>query len=148
MTQSPLILNFSGWTRLTVTSDFAIMKTIGPTLPIEFESLELKAETKKVLALIDSGANHSCIGPRLFAALGISASRTINQHPAGKEPEYVPIFLGRIKFHNGTQIDGDFAVLASLGDPYDILIGRDILSLCRLVIDFTTGNWELHFKNG
>ena len=29
----------------------------------------------------------------------------------------------------------------------DVLIGRDILQTCRLVVDFVTGEWEIHFKS-
>ena len=37
-------------------------------------------------------------------------------------------------------------ILHWLGEPYDLLIGRDILGDCRLTCNFTTGAWEINFK--
>ena len=139
-----LILESEGWVRIRVTAKVEELRQFGPTLPVTVSANSLSKET---FAQVDTGANHSCISERLADQMGIPPHGALYQHPAGSEPEHTAVFRCAIEFPNGTKIDADMAVLPSLSDPHDVLIGRDILQTCRLVVDFVTGEWEIHFKS-
>jgi predicted aspartyl protease len=144
MAKEPLVLPLDGWIRFGVNMDPEELRRIGPSVP----EVTIAAGNTSTMgrAQFDTGANHTCMTQRVADALGIQPSGTILQHAAGKDPAETPLFQVRLTFHNGTVLDHDIAVLRSLSAPHDLLIGRDILGLGRLVVDFTTGRWEWHIK--
>jgi predicted aspartyl protease len=99
-----------------------------------------------LVALVDTGAGHSCISPRLAERLGVPPSCEIEQHAAGKESINSPMFHYKLSFPEFFLVEADFAILSHLKEPTDVVIGCDLLHISRLLIDFTTGQWEMHFK--
>ena len=100
----------------------------------------------QALAQIDTGAAGCGISPRLSKRLNLDPIDTGEIHEAGREPITTSIFSVRL-FTPVMDIELDVAGLPSLAPPHDILIGRDILARFRLLVDFTNGVTQLHFKN-
>lgn len=119
----------------------------GPSVPVEISSLD-NSTIEKAIALIDTGASHSCITPQLFERLRLTQIGTANLHTPGREPNHVPICRARLHLPGGTQLEGNFTVSTGLVKPISLLIGRDILQRCRLAIDFTKGSVELDIREG
>lgn len=134
------------WIKIGVDNSVDDLRRYGPSLPLQVSKIEDQQPRLDVHAQLDTGANHSCCSPGLGQLLGIPPSGSLFQHHAGREPQSVPVFRARLWFPGGTQIDADLAVLSSLAEPHAILIGRDILSMCRLDVDFLSGRTELHMK--
>ena len=137
---------------INVNADIGDLKKRGPSLPIIFmpdENFALVSKSVKehaVTAQLDTGANHSCISQELANNLNISPSGEVLQHGAGQEAKNTPAYKATVTFPKGTEVTAEFAVLPSMHNDHDVLIGRDILSLGKLVVDFTTGKWSIHFK--
>lgn len=144
MTDKSLIIDLTGFNSLTVNAKAEDLKNRGTVLPIMFSTDS--DEEQEIIAQIDTGTGHSSISPLLAKKLQAAPVGEAYMHPAGQEPVSVPTYRGTITIGTGTVINADFAVLPSLHEDYDALIGTDILCFCKIVIDFTTGQWSLHFK--
>lgn len=68
------------------------------------------------------------------------------QYAAGREAENVGLYRCRIFFPMGLTRRLNSRILSHLKEPVDVVIGCDLLQGARLIIDFTTGRWEIHFK--
>lgn len=131
-------------TVLRVLSNPEELRRFGPITCVSIRE-EGGEKAEQALAQIDTAASHSCIGERMLALLAPRVVGLIRTHHAGYEPNEFPVHRCVIAFENGTQIASDFTALPSLSPAYDVLIGRDILSRCRFLVDFAAGSWELHF---
>lgn len=119
---------------------------IGPSARVTVSARERGATRYAVIAQIDTGAGGTGISPRLAEKLGIAPVDSGLIHEAGREPIaalYYPVSLAL----GPMVVELEVAGLPSLGDPHDVLVGRDVLGKFRLIVDFTTGQTQLHFKN-
>jgi hypothetical protein len=53
-----------------------------------------------------------------------------------------PALRCRITFEDGASRELDFSVINEL-EPYEVLIGRDLMSEMKLDVNFSTGDWTL-----
>jgi hypothetical protein len=148
-----LAFTLGGWVTLGVDMPVEEIVRYGPSLQgvkltpdASFGHDNVSPLPRQVSAQMDTGAEISCISARLWQELGVKPCRFLNANSEASRP--VPMCRANIAFQNGTQINADLAVFAQLAQPHDLLIGRDILRLGRIVVDFTTGHWELEFKTG
>ncbi len=128
--------------------------SLGPVLevvifPPQPVFAQLKKENKpvpnkQVLALIDTGASGSCIDDSIAKILGLIARDIVEVGtPAGrvKQPVY-DLGIGMPLANN------IFPVLACganmIGQPYQALIGRDILHHCTLIYNGWDNSYQLH----
>jgi hypothetical protein len=135
------------WTKLKTQTSPQELSEVGICLRVRIEADGINP-VEDVFVQIDPGAEESCFRPGFIESLGIDPigwRRNPHFPEAGSERIYR--FRVKVVFPTGTERIVDGAVLSWLNPPYDMLIGRDILSGCRLSCDFTTGKWELHFKN-
>jgi hypothetical protein len=101
--------------------------------------------SKKVIALIDTGASGSCINDPIAKELGLIARDVISvQTPSGTSQQ--PIYdLG---FALPSLTNNIFPIQALGADlekqPYNALIGRDILSICTLIYNGWDNSYQLH----
>lgn len=72
------------------------------------------------------------LSSRLAKTLGASPTGHRRQKHVLSAATYVPFFRCLIAFPCGTSMEVDTAVLPSLLNPHDLLIGRDILATCRV----------------
>jgi hypothetical protein len=89
------------------------------------------------------------------ALLGVAiedATQHVGREAIGKglralptEPQDTQLFRCKLFFPGITQVTADFAILSHLKEPHEVVIGCDILHSARLIVDFTTGQWELRF---
>jgi hypothetical protein len=105
--------------------------------------------------LIDTGAGISCIAPLVRQALNLTpfGLRTIVTPSSGPNPPPARLYkvdltslhlTGNPVFHlTLAQVSTAQEDLAPLG--IQVLIGRDVLSLCRFVYDGQGGTFELHY---
>ncbi|QOF73621.1 retropepsin-like domain-containing protein [Aminobacter sp. SR38] len=99
------------------------------------------------LAQFDTGAAGTGISPRLVERLGLKPIGLGVIQEAGREALTASFFALRLWLPGIDRwIDLDVAGLPSLADPHDVLIGRDVMSSFKLVVDFTSGATQLHFK--
>lgn len=120
---------------------------IFPSQPV-FAKLKSEGRTppgKKVIALIDTGASGSCINDPIAKELGLIARDIVTvQTPSGSSSQ--PIYdLGFALPSLTTTIIPIQALGADLNNqPYNALIGRDILSLCTLIYNGWDNSYQLH----
>lgn len=101
--------------------------------------------TKKLIALIDTGASGSCIDNETAKELGFIARDVSKiQTPAGESER--PVYdIGFALPGLQTNILPVIAVGIDLAkQPYDALIGRDILKFCTLVYNGWDNSYQLH----
>lgn len=100
---------------------------------------------KKVIALIDTGASNSCISAPIAIELGLIARDIVEvQTPSGTSPQAV-YDLG----FSLPSLTNNIIPIQALGSdlekqPYDALIGRDILSVCTLIYNGWDNSYQLH----
>jgi len=132
------------------------LRQIGPIIEIiifppgpVFNALKAQGKpipNKKVIALIDTGATGSCINNAVAEELKLIARDVVPvQTPAGetKQPIYdVGFALPSLTQQNILPI---LVLGADLtGQPYNALIGRDILSMCTLIYNGWDNSYQLH----
>jgi len=126
------------WTKINIKQPVQDLIEYGPSFEMGVTSTTT-GETIKVLAQLDTGAAGTGVSKRLSQRLALMPHGAWGEvHEAGREPLVVPYHLVRLGFPHG-DFELEAACLPSLGEPHDVLIGRDILKKCRLDIDFTTG---------
>lgn len=138
------------WHRLNIDGDPRAMEQWGPNLKVSIAAVTQEGQTlvrHEVGALIDTGSELCCISPRMVLKMerGLQGLRNIS-HVYGRV-ENERTIRGVVRFENGVEFVRDFAVLSHL-DPYDVLIGRDILKHCRMYMDLGNGHWRLYFPAG
>lgn len=120
---------------------------IFPSQPV-FNKLKSEGKvppSKKVIALIDTGATKSCINDPIAKELGLIARDVIPvQTPSGTTQQ--PIYdLGFSLPSLTNTIIPTQALGADLDNqPYAALIGRDILSICTLIYNGWDNSYQLH----
>jgi predicted aspartyl protease len=122
---------------VTIWPDFAIIKSLadkGEYVP-----------RKKVVGLIDTGASCSAFDASIANELGLVVRDTQNVlTPSGESSQSlydVVIVLADAERGISLQAFG-----ANLGkQPYDILLGRDVLKSCTLVFNGWNDSYDLHF---
>jgi hypothetical protein len=100
---------------------------------------------RKLIALIDTGASRSCIDDPIANELGLIARDVVQvQTPSGSSRQYV-YDLGFAMPGLQTTIIPITAIGANLtNQPYDALIGRDILKSCTLIYNGWDNSYQLH----
>lgn len=103
---------------------------------ISFE-LPLKESPKyaaiKVKALIDTGANGTCISHRLASACQlepVSAMKIVAANGEG----IVPVYKASVKLPTGTAFENVLVTEVSGSPHFDVIIGMDILSKCDIAL--------------
>jgi predicted aspartyl protease len=142
----PVCLSEDGWTKLIVVMPVEELRRVGPTLDIGMWPAGEPDSAIPLAALVDTGAGHSCISAAAARRLGVGPSGDLRLHAANSEPRSVPRFRCGFLLP-GVRGEAEFAVLSTLRHPHDALIGRDIMASGRLVVDFTTGVWQLHWRS-
>jgi len=118
-----------------------------PPVIAQLKSEGKKPPSKKVIALIDTGASGSCINEPISKELGLIVRDIVPvQTPSGTTQQGVfdvgfLLILPRIM----TQP----ILIQALGSdlknqPYQALIGRDILSYCTLIYNGWDNSYQLH----
>ena len=142
------------WLRLNISGDPKAMEQMGPNLGVSIGAVTQAGITLArydVGALIDTGSECCCISQRMVPKMegGLEGLRNIS-HVYGRVKNERTI-RGVVRFQNGLEFvqNGlefvrDFAVLQHL-EPYDVLIGRDILKCGRMYLDLGNGNFRLYF---
>lgn len=137
----------AAWAKISIKQTVDELIEFGPSIkagiaPVPFKGTGMTC----VLAQIDTGARGSGISPRLARKLNLSPMENVEVHLPGRGPITAPAFKVRL-FLPSTDIEVDVVGLATLDPPHDILIGRDILSSCQLIVDFTSGLTGLHIRS-
>jgi hypothetical protein len=138
------------WHRLNISGDPRGMEQWGPNLKVSIGAVTQCGTTlarHEVGALIDTGSECCCVSPRMVSKMegGLEGLRDIS-HVYGRVKGQRTI-RGVVRFENGVEFVRDFAVLEHL-EPYDVLIGRDILKHCRFYMELGEGHWRLYFPVG
>lgn len=104
------------------------------------------APSFKALALIDTGATGTMITQAIVDALGLSPFDVREIGTAGGKSRQMMYDAGVVL---PISMNNAFAVQASCGDlsgqPYQVLIGRDILRSCALYYNGIENSYTLHF---
>lgn len=138
----------SGWTEVRFCQSLDDLKQYGPSIPIEVSAAIDNAPKRiRALALVDTGAAGTGIGPDLAKRLGLPLIGRGMIHEAGRAPIMAGLHRVRLCFPS-IDIDVDVTALPSLGEPHDVLIGRDVMAKSHLYVDFLTGKTRLAIKTG
>ena len=113
---------------------------IGPSFVVQVRSPH---GVHTVLAQIDTGATVSAISPSLFQKLGVVPHDFGEFRVAYEKAVPAPIVRAVMGLPEGSEVEMEFAVLVQVGEPHDVLIGRDFLRACSLHIDFIGGGVSL-----
>jgi predicted aspartyl protease len=137
----------SGWAKTRITQSPDDLRERGPITLVGISGQDTKRSNMfKVAALIDTGAHGTTISPRLAEKLALPVADRGEVREAGREVITADYFKVGLFFPRCGWIDLDVARLPSFDPECDVLIGRDILANCRLLVDFGTGITELHIK--
>lgn len=134
----------TGWTKIQIRQPDDEVIKYGPSIEVTVAALEGPAIA--ALAQIDTGAQGTGISPRLAKKLGLKSVASGIAHQAGYPSVRVPYFKVRLSLPS-IDLEMEVVGLATLERPHDVLLGRDILSKCRLTVDFMEGVTSLHIKH-
>ena len=112
---------------------------------------QLKSEGKqapafKAIALIDTGATATCISSEIVTKLGLISFDTHSVFTAAGESEQYLYDIGvglPISQPNILAVQAPCADLT--GQPFQVLLGRDILSKCTLFYNGLDNSFVLHY---
>lgn len=112
---------------------------------------QLKKEGKqppafKAIALIDTGATSTCISSEIVDKLGLLSFDVQEVHTAaGKSEQYLyDIGVGLpVSQPNTLAVQAPCADLSE--QPFQVLLGRDVLSMCTLFYNGTDNSFVLHY---
>lgn len=136
----------ASWAKIRITQPVDEIIQYGPSIKIGVAPVPFQGEgTTIVLAQIDTGAAGTGISARLARKLNLKPVGFGEVHEAGRNPIKAPYFKVRLSLPS-TDIESEVVGLATLDPPHDVLIGRDLLANCRLVVDFLSGLTVLHIK--
>ncbi len=100
----------------------------------------------KATALIDTGASSTCISDDIVQKLGLISFDIQKVHTAAGESEqlFYDIAVGLpINQPNLLSVQAPCANLS--GQPFHVLLGRDILSVCSMFYNGLDNSFVLHF---
>ena len=128
----------------------------GPTVDLIFvppKSIadQLKKEGKpipmiKAIALIDTGASHTCISSNIVNGLSLLPYDVQEVHTAGGRVQQLIYDIGIITQISGNIILSTQAPCATMDEqPYQALLGRDILRHCSLHYNGADNSFSLYF---
>jgi hypothetical protein len=129
------------WTKIEFRQPVDDLLKYGPSIEVDVAALEgedTTAASARALAQIDTGAGGTGISPRLATKLRLIPIASGIVHQPGMTGIRVPYFNVRLSLPSA-QLDMEVVGFPTLQPPHDILIGRDILSNCRLAVDFVSG---------
>lgn len=121
----------------------AMMRDAGRPVPEQIQGV----------ALVDTGARHTCIDPEVAAQLyqQIGVAQAYTPSTTG-EPATVPVFFATYGFPGTGLPDREQDLLGMPGLGYDVqgrravmLIGRDVLERFRFVYDGPAASFELRW---
>lgn len=132
------------------------LRQIGPVLEVVFAvpqpiAEKLRAENKpipiiKVLALIDTGASHTSINQTIVDTLGLLPGDVQTFYTANGPADQLLYDLGIVLPISAPNIISVQAPCADLdGQPFQALIGRDVLGMCTLFYNGPDNSYTLHF---
>jgi hypothetical protein len=112
---------------------------------------QLKADGKqspafKAIALTDTGATATCISTEIVTSLGLVSFDTQRVYTAAGESEQYLYDIGvglPISQPNILAVQAPCADL--FGQPFQVLLGRDILSMCTLFYNGVDNTFVLHY---
>jgi len=137
-----------GWAKIRITQKVDDLIKHGPSITVGITPMPFEgAGMISVLALIDTGASGTGISPRLARKLDLKPIDIGIAREAGREPIEGHYFRVRLFLPAGVQIDTDVFGPPSVTTDHDVLIGRDILASCRLIVDFVSGVTGLHVQS-
>lgn len=118
-----------------------------PPVVERLQSEGKKSPSKKVIALIDTGASGSCINEPISKELGLIVRDIVPvQTPSGTSKQGV-YDVGFLLILPGI-ITSPLIIQALSSDltnqPYQALIGRDILNYCTLIYNGWDNSYQLH----
>jgi hypothetical protein len=119
---------------------------IGLTLWMTMEAIPANGASTvapiRVGAILDTGSEACGVNPATAAKLSDAAriDRNIWTPTHGHRTE--PALRCKITFEDGTSRTLDFSIIDEL-EPYEVLIGRDLVSEMKLDANFKTGEWTL-----
>jgi hypothetical protein len=133
------------WSKICLRQPVDDIVKYGPSIEVNVSAID-GGPRIKALAQIDTGAAGSGISKKLAAKLKLRPTGAGEIHQPGLPSTVAPYFRVRIALPIAGDIEVEVTGLATLDPPHDVLIGRDILALCRLAIDFTDGTTTLHIR--
>lgn len=94
-------------------------------------------------AIIDTGAESCCVSPTMFKKLsgGVEGIRNI-AHVKGRVDNERTI-RAAVSWMAGVEFTCEFSLLEHL-EPYDVLIGRDVLMKCHFYLDLGAAQFWLY----
>lgn len=100
----------------------------------------------KATALIDTGASSTCINQNIADALNLIAFDTQKILTAGGPSEQLLYDVGVVLPISQPNIISVQAPCADLsGQPFHVLLGRDVLSMCTMFYNGPDNSFSLHF---
>lgn len=133
MSYRDCVLSMDGWIRNQVKEEVQHLNQIGPVLKVVSQ---VDGQTPlQIYGVIDTAAAVTRFSKSLAHRLGYHGEEKGSDAP-----------MCLLTFHNGTRARVPIEIDTSLQKPCELAIGRDILRHSRIVIDFTSGAWELHFR--
>lgn len=146
MMNDPLGLG-DGWLRLHVKGkDPRAMVQHGPNMAVSIAAVAADGTLlpqQKGGAIIDTGAESCCVSPAMFKKLsgGVEGIRNI-AHVYGQVANEMTI-RAKVSWMHGVEFTRDFSLLEHL-EPYDVLIGRDVLMTCHFYLDIGSAQFWLY----
>ena len=102
--------------------------------------------TIKAVALIDTGASSTCINQNIVDALNLIAFDTQKVLTAGGPSEQLLYDVGVVLPISQPNVLSVQAPCADLsGQPFQVLLGRDVLSMCSIFYNGPDNSFSLHF---
>ena len=87
----------------------------------------------EVLAVVDTGATHTCVHPRVRASLGLPATGTVDMGTASGAVERCITYPVRVLFADGNFVDLTVAEFPPKQSNMDCLLGCDILQFAVFI---------------
>ncbi len=136
----------AGWTKINFRQPPDKLREHGPSIGLGISAAPYAGgNIINTLAQIDTGAGGTAISTRIAALLNLGPTGKGEVREAGREP--IVGYYAKVRLLiPGAYIELEVVALSSLHPPHEILIGRDILSNCRLFVDFVGGLTSLHIK--
>jgi predicted aspartyl protease len=134
----------SGWAQITICQEVDGLLEHGPSLAVTVAALG-GGPSLSVCALIDTGATHTCISPRIVKELGLVPFDEGLIITPDTPPDMTCFYKVRLELPN-VGFDMNVPVLPNFEPPHDVLIGRTLLNRGRLSVDFETGQSVLFLR--
>lgn len=134
---SPNLELYGAIIEVEIWPDFAVIKS--------FTDKKNKAPSKKIIGLIDTGASCSAFDIPIATELNLVVrDKQPVVTPSGESEQYLyDIVITFPKPNIGIPLQA-FGVDLSK-QPYDILLGRDILNSCTFIFNGWNNSYDLHF---